>query len=243
MVAARPTATSATSASVTDAGSRRSSSSSGTSRWLESTRRRRCPTARGRPRPAARDRGTPPPGPARARTSRPDAGPAARRPGRSGCRRPCRTPAGSRRARPLMRRSVSASATPIDWFGKDWDRSQASAGIPSNPANRCHTSSRPAAGSSTSDVDPLLRNRLRPAFEHEPQVERPPVPDVRRPVRHPPGVVGHRRGRAVLEALLPARREQPERLARRDDDVDLGVQVSDHRAEPAPRTRRRRTRG
>ena len=111
--------------------------------------RRRCPTARGRPRPAVRDRGTPPPGPARARTSRPDAGPAARRPGRCGCRRPCRTPAGSRRAVPLMRRSVSASATPIDWFGKEWDRSQASAGIPAT--RRTGATRRPAAraGSST----------------------------------------------------------------------------------------------
>ena len=48
-----------------------------------------------------------------------------------------------------MRRRVSASATPIEAFGNEEERSQTAGSMPSTPAKRCHTSSRGAAGSST----------------------------------------------------------------------------------------------
>ncbi|CAA9386163.1 MAG: hypothetical protein AVDCRST_MAG32-1986 [uncultured Nocardioides sp.] len=71
------------------------------------------------------------------------------------------------------------------------------------------------------DVDPAGRHDGGPALQHERQVEGPPVPDRLRARGDPSAVVGHRPGGAVLQALLPAGREQAQRLPRRDDDVHL----------------------
>ena len=61
------------------------------------------------------------------------------------------TPLSKARSKPsrrmLILRNVSASATPIEVFGNDWERSKASGSTPSSPANRRQMSSLAAVGS------------------------------------------------------------------------------------------------
>ena len=124
-------------------------------------------------------------------------------------------------SRPLIRRRVSASATPIEVFGNDPDRSMPSVAKPDDAGE---------------PVPHVVAGRVR--VEHQrrgPARAARPASSARAPAAGracassrcpsasptPGGVVGHRRGRAVLQALLPAGGEQAERLARGHDEVHL----------------------
>ena len=177
-----PTATSATSASVTEAGSRRGSSSSGTSRCSRS------PTRRSR-RPA----GTTPPARARRRHSATWSGSGQNLSpfrghqalvGQEGADVDALVEGRSKPSRRrLIRRSVSASATPIEVFGKDSDRSTASGSTPSSAGEPAPDVVPGRRRVEHEHVDPLGRHGLRPPLEHQPEVERAPVPDHRGALR------------------------------------------------------------
>ena len=227
MVAASPTATSATSASVTEAGSRRRSSSSGTSRCsslpghietarLEVGHRRLCPPpavgdlVRFGPELLAHSGNEALIGQEGADVDALVEGPAE-------AVQPHVDPP-QRLRLGHAHRGVRERLGEVE--GVRVDPEQPSEAAPDVVLGRRRVEDQ--------HMDPLGRHSLRPALKHQAEVERAPVPDHRGLLRDPAPIVGHRCGRAVLQALLPAGGEEPERFSCRDDHVHLGVAECGH---------------
>ena len=130
----------------------------------------------------------------------------------------------------MTRRRVSASTTPIDSFGNDRSVSYAAGSTPTQPGEglpdglaagrRGAAAARARARAGTSRAQ--RRSTRRRSRVRQFQMAFGLLETVR-------AYSGQRRGAAVLQALLPARGEQPERLARGGDQVHLGGrQVGDH---------------
>ena len=172
---------------------------------------------------------------ARARTARRRAAPAARRRGTCGCRRP-----GRRRALKPSRRLVDPAqrlglGDPHRRVGERSGQVAAASGRSrAMPANRCHTPRRwRRGGSSTSTWIRSGGTAGDQRSSTRPQVEGPPVPDRRAGRRTPSGRSRPAGWCPVLEALLPAGGEQPERLAGGHDQVHLGGRAAPRPSAPA----------